>query len=140
MILLDTNIVSEIMRPMPYPTVLSWFNQQQIGQVYVSAVTEAEIRYGAALLPAGRRRTALQKEIEGVFAEDFSDHVLPFDHDAAPHFAAVTAHRRSLGRPIAMADAMIAAIALANGCRLATRNVKDFADTGADVIDPFAEK
>lgn len=140
MILLDTNIVSEIMRPMPDPTVLSWFNQQQIGQVYVSAVTEAEIRYGAALLPAGRRRTALQKEIEGVFAEDFSDQVLPFDHDATPHFAAVTAHRRSLGRPIAMADAMIAAIALANGCRLATRNVKDFADTGADVIDPFAEK
>jgi len=138
MIVLDTNVISELARPAPLCQVSVWLAQQPTDGVYVTSVTEAELRYGLAIMPAGRRRSDLVDRINRLFGNVFLGHVLPFDHDAAPHYAALMAHRRELGRPIATADAMIAAIALANGCKLATRNVTDFEDTGVEVVDPFS--
>ena len=137
MILLDTNVLSELMRPHPSPAVESWLGNRPAGSLFFSAVGEAELRFGLALMPAGRRKDALTAEIEAMLRDDFADRVLPFDRDAARAYAAIAASRRSGGRPIAEADCQIASIARARGMALATRNSRDFADTGIDVLDPW---
>lgn len=137
MIVLDTNVLSEAMRPTPATQVQAWLAAQPPGHLYVTAIAEAELLYGAALLPAGRRRQGLEQAIQRMFAEDFSGRVLAFDRPAAPHYAAIVARRRALGRPIATFDAEIAAIARAIGFAVATRNIADFADLGVELIDPW---
>lgn len=138
MIILDTNVVSEPMRPEPDPRVLAWLAGQDAGALFVTAVTEAELRTGLAIMPEGRRREALGAALEAMLAEDFAGRVLPFEAGAAARaYAVIHATRRSLGRPIAMADAMIAAIARARGMQVATRNVDDFKGTGVEVINPW---
>ncbi len=104
------------------------------------AITEAELLYGAALLPSGKRRSALTAEIEGMLEEDFGGRILPFDRLAAQAFAAIAAARRGAGRPISQADAQIAAIARSRGASLATRNVPDFDSCGVEVINPWSVK
>lgn len=137
MIILDTNVLSEAMRPAPAPVVQAWLARQPPTQLYVTAIAEAELLYGAALLPPGRRRQGLEQAIQRMFAEDFAGRVLSFDRAAAAHYAQIAAARRKAGRPIATFDAEIAAIARAMGFAVATRNATDFADLGIDVIDPW---
>jgi len=140
MIILDTNILSELMRPAPEAVVEQWLAEQPEASVFISAITEAELRYGAKIMPAGKRQTALVAEIEGTIGEDFGGRILPFDSHAAVAFAEIAAQRRQSGRPISQADAQIAAIARSRGASLATRNVSDFEDCGIDVINPWTPR
>jgi predicted nucleic acid-binding protein len=137
MILLDTNILSELMRPAPEKGVEQWLADQPDASVFISAITEAELRYGVALLPAGKRRSALATVIEDMLGEDFTGRILPFDSAAAVAFAEIAATRRQAGRPISQADAQIAAIARSRGASLATRNVSDFAGCEVEIINPW---
>jgi predicted nucleic acid-binding protein len=138
MILLDTNILSELMRPTPEAAVEQWLADQPAASVFISAITEAELRYGLALMPPGKRRSALAVEIENMLGEDFSGRILPFDSPAAIAFAEIAAERRQAGRPISQADAQIAAIARSRGAALATRNVPDFEGCGVEIINPWS--
>ena len=137
MILLDTNVLSELLRPVPEPGVLGWLERQPAMSIYTTTVTQAEILLGVAVMPAGKRRNQLAAAVAAIFAEDFMDRVLPFDGDAAAAFADIVAARRSLGTPISQFDAMIAALARSRGAQLATRNVRDFAHCGIDVVNPW---
>ena len=137
MIVIDTNVVSELMRLTPEPAVMAWFSRQNSAELYLTAVNEAELRAGAAILPAGRRRDRLSAEIDATVREDFAGRVLPFDSAAARAYAAIAASRGSRGRPILDADCQIAAIARSRNMAVATRNVRDFADTGIEVVNPW---
>ena len=139
MILLDTNVVSEMMRPFPAPTVETWIEGQAPEQLYFSAVGEAELHYGAAILPPGRRKDRLASDIENVLHAAFQNRILPFDSDAARAYADIAATLRMVGRPVSMADGQIAAIARARGMAVATRNLRHFASMGIDLIDPWAD-
>ena len=140
MILLDTNVVSELMRPAPAGAVLAWFAAQEAHDLYLSAIGEAELRRGAAMLPAGKRRDQLMTTIDAMIAEDFAGCILPFDSNAAQAFVLVCLERRAAGRPISFADCQIAATARAQGAAIATRNTADFAGCGIAVIDPWAHQ
>ncbi len=135
--LLDTNVLSELLRAQPEPAVLAWFAAQAPDSLFVSAVTQAEMLLGARLLPAGRRRQQLQQALDSMFRDDFGARVLPFDSVAANHFARVVQVRRSAGRPISQFDAQIAAIALSHDCGLATRNVADFEGLSLVLDNPW---
>ena len=137
MILLDTNVLSELMRPEPSGSVTNWLAAQPSSSVFISAVTEAELRYGLALLPEGQRQKRIMAQVEAMLAEDFAGRILPFDSPAAAAYAQLAASRRLTGRPISMADAQIAAIARSRGARVATRNVGDLEECGVDLVDPW---
>lgn len=137
MYVLDTNVVSELMRPTPDPSVEAWVAGHRAADLHFSSIGEAEIRFGVAIMPAGRRREALAAAIDGLMREDFSGRVLPFDSAAARAYAEIAAARRSVGRPVSLADCQIAAIARAHGLALATRNVRDFAGMGIEIADPW---
>ncbi|MCE2486975.1 MAG: PIN domain-containing protein [Desulfurellaceae bacterium] len=139
MIVLDTNVVSELMRPSPAPAVEQWVATRPAASLFFSAVGEAELRYGVAILAAGRRRAALASAIEAMLREDFAGRVLPFDSAAARAYAESAARRCATGRPVAQADAQIAAIARSRGMALATRNVRDFENMGIELLDPWAD-
>lgn len=138
MIVVDTNVVSELMRPAPEPVVLDWFDAHDPAELFLSAVSEAELRTGAAILPRGRRRDRLVEAIDAMIREDFAGRVLPFDSAAARVYAEIAAGRRAAGRPISEADCQIAAIARLRSASLATRNILDFASCGVDLIDPWS--
>ena len=137
MILLDTNVVSELMRPRPAAAVLDWFAARDAAQLFLSAVSEAELRAGAAILPPGRRRDDLTAVIDTMIAADFAGRLLAFDSAAAKAYAVIAASRRAAGRPIAEADCQIAAIARAHGAEVATRNTGDFEGCGVGILDPW---
>ena len=137
-VLLDTNVVSELMRKAPDPTVAVWAAGHRLESLFFSAVGEAELRYGAAILPTGQRRETLVSDIERMLGEAFENRVLPFDSGAARAYADIAARRRSIGRPVAPADCQIAAIARFRRMAVATRNVRDFEDVDIDVVDPWA--
>ena len=137
MILLDTNVISELMRAEPAQIVLDWFGNHEAGDLFISAVTEAELRTGVAILPEGQRRDRLQLAIDAMIYQDFQGRVLPFDSLAAKAYAEIAAQRRAAGHPIAEADCQIAAIAHAHGAAVATRNVADFLGCSVAVIDPW---
>jgi predicted nucleic acid-binding protein len=139
MILIDTNVVSELMRPEPAPAVLAWFGTLDATALHLSAVSEGELRRGAGILPVGRRRNRLIRAIDAMITEDFAGRVLPFDSEAAVAFAAISVGRRAAGRPISFPDCQIAATARAHGAAIATRNVGDFAGCGIEVIDPWGQ-
>ncbi|MDP2677456.1 MAG: type II toxin-antitoxin system VapC family toxin [Rhodoferax sp.] len=124
--MLDTNVLSALMRGQPTAVVLDWFAQNTHNAMHTSAITQAEILTGIALLPSGKRRTALATAAEQMFDQDFADQCLAFDVAAAKHYAVVVAARTRLGQPISTEDAQIAVIALTAGLTLATRNTKDF--------------
>jgi len=135
-IVVDTNVTSELMRPSPAAPVIAWVRGQGPGDLYTTAITVAEVLYGVERLPTGRRRASLKAAAEEVFAA-FADHVLAFDVAAAAEYAALVGDRERDGAPINGFDAQIAAICRAHGAALATRNGKDFRDTGIDLIDPW---
>ncbi|MGH9523889.1 MAG: type II toxin-antitoxin system VapC family toxin [Terriglobales bacterium] len=137
MIIVDTNVLSELMRVPPATAVMDWFAAQHATSLYTTAISEAEIYYGIELLPKGRRREQLRKAADSMFAEDFANRVLGFDSDAARAFSTIAALRRSAGRPISYADAQILAIARSHSAKVATRNTADFEGCGVDLLDPW---
>lgn len=139
MIVLDTNVLSELMRPAPAGAVLRWIEQQADEDLFISAITMAEILHGIARLPEGKRKQHLAVQALEMFEEDFADHILPFDADAAAAYAQLVTAREQSGKPVALADAQIAAICRSQQAGLATRNIKDFAETGVEIINPWDE-
>lgn len=137
MIVLDTNIISELMRPAPNQDVRHWANDVSPSDLFTTTVTQAEILTGVALLPQGRKRDALMTAAEKVFSLIFADQILSFDSAAAEHYAVVSSERRKAGRPMQSFDAQIAAIARSCGAALATRNTRDFEGCGIDLVNPW---
>ena len=138
MVLLDTNVLSELMRPDPNEGVVRWIDEQPDDEVWVSAVTVGEIQLGVALLPQGRRKQLLTKIADQMLKEEFSEKCLPFDFEAAGEYAKIVASRNHQGRPVTVEDAQIAAIAITADIVLATRNTKDFLGIeGLKLINPW---
>lgn len=137
MIIIDTNVVSELMRASPDPAVLAWFAGHAANKLFLTAISEAELRTGAAILPAGQRRDRLIGAIDAMIEQDFAGRILPVDSPAARSYAEIAAARRVAGKPIMDADCQIAAISRACGAAIATRNVKDFEGCGIDIINPW---
>ncbi|MBL8957206.1 MAG: type II toxin-antitoxin system VapC family toxin [Myxococcaceae bacterium] len=137
MIVLDTNVLAELMRPAPSEAVLAWYARQPLAELFTTAITESEILTGLALLPRGRRRAALEAAAQGVF-DELGDQLLPFDSNAARAFAEIEVDCRRAGRPITRADAEIAAISRSLGAALATRNLDDFTHCGVVLVDPWS--
>ena len=137
MILLDTNVISELTRTRPDPRVLSWLDNLDPQDIAITAMNEAEILHGLARLPDGRRKQELQDSWEAVKAELLTGRIWPFSSEAAHWYGALVSHRDRLGLPIDTADAVIAAIALEHGAQLATGNTKDFAELGLVLINPW---
>ncbi|MEM5277566.1 type II toxin-antitoxin system VapC family toxin [Cupriavidus taiwanensis] len=138
MIVLDTNVLSELMRVQAEPAVVCWLDRQEQDFV-VTAVTVAELLYGIARLPEGRRKTALRDAALQMLDEEFADRLLAFDADAAVHYAALVSRRERAGRPISMADAQIAAICLNHAATLATRNTRDFEGVDIRLANPWSD-
>ena len=137
MVVIDTNIVSELMRAEPSAEVLAWMDDRPPRELFVTAVTEAEVRTGIALLPEGRRRRSLAEACERAFGSLFAGRVLPFDSDAARAYAEIVAAGRVRGHPVSQADGQIGAIARARGMAVATRNIRDFENMGIEIYDPW---
>lgn len=136
--LLDTNVLSEFMRPQPAEAVTAWLDRLLSEHVWTCAISRAEITLGLALMPAGKRQAVLALAAQAMFEEDFAGRCLPFDERAALHYAAIVARRTRMGRPISTEDAQIAAIAFAHNLTLATRNVSDFEGIdGLQIINPW---
>ena len=140
MIILDTNVVSELMLPSPNAGVVEWVARQSVPSLYLSAISEAELRYGAEILPVGQRRARLIAEIEGMLSEEFSGRILPFDSAAAQSYALIAADRRAAGYPISQADCQIAAIARSLGASVATRDTDGFEGCGVEIINPWSNE
>lgn len=139
MIILDTNVISELMRRTPAVAVTRWIDGLPTASLYTTAITQAEILHGVLLLPRGKRRDAIAAAAASMFEQDFAARVLPFGSDAARAYAEIAAARRRAGKPISAFDAQIAAIARASSAGVATRNVDDFEGCGIHVTDPWRE-
>ena len=138
MIVLDTNVISEMLRVVPSPEVARWIVVQPAYELSVTAVTEAEIRVGVTMMPTGKRKAQLQAIVDQILGQVFAGRILAFDSAAAVVYAEISANRRSMGRPISPFDAQIAAIAKANGAQaIVTRNITDFADLDVTLINPW---
>jgi predicted nucleic acid-binding protein len=137
MIVLDTNVISELFRPEPERKVMDWLADLPGEIIYTTAVTRGEILFGLYCLPDGRRKTDLLQQLTLLFDQKLAQHVLDYDGPAADAHARFAATRKARGRPVAMADAMIAGIAHSRGAALATRNVRDFEGCGVSLIDPW---
>jgi toxin FitB len=136
-IVLDTNVISELMRTEPNQAVFAWASMHPRSMLFTTSVNKAEIFYGIVSLPSGRRRSALFELAEAMFADDFLDRVLPFDAIAAVHYANIVTSRQQAGRPIEPFDAQIAATALVFGADIATRDIGGFSGCGLTVINPW---
>ena len=137
MILLDTNIVSEVMRRKPSDRVLSWLNLRNNAELFVSSITIAEICYGLRILPVGQRRKQLETHFEQFIAQGFTGRIIEFDESAARVYAEIMGLRKEKGRPMSLPDGQIAAVARTNQLSLATRNIRDFAHCEIELINPF---
>lgn len=137
MILLDTNVVSEPLKPLPSPAVLAWIDAQAVETLYLSAITLAELRFGIAIMPVGKRKNSLRQQLEERVLPLFAARILPFDTCAANAHAALRARARVAGFAMGLADAYIAAIAAAHGFTIATRDTKPFQISGLNVVDPW---
>lgn len=137
MIVLDTNVFSEPLRPVPSEAVMQWLHALPRSEVFITTVTQAEVLYGIEILPAGNRRSRLSDTIENIFENTYCDRVLPFDHASARVYAKIAAQRRSLGRAVPQLDLMIAAICASRGATLATRNTADFEHCGIPLVNPW---
>lgn len=140
MILLDTNIVSELMKAAPSERVLAWLNNQENVHLYVCAITVAEISYGLSVLPNGKRRKLLEMRFEQFLNQAFAGRVLAFDESAGHIYGNLMGYRKEQGQPFSILDGQIAAIALVNNFAVATRNTKDFTNLGIELINPFVVK
>jgi len=136
-IVLDTNVLSELVRPAPSPEVIAWIDAQDSTDLVITALTAAEVRAGVALLPSGRRKQDVGLRMESLLTETFAGFVLAFDIDSSEHYAEIVANRSRAGRPISTFDAQIAAVCRQHDALLATRNTADFTDTGVQLINPW---
>ena len=139
MIIFDTNVVSELMLPNPNPNVSIWAARQELSTIFTTTISEAELRFGVEILPAGRRRDGLLEVVEDILRSQFHNRILPFDSPAAKAYAVIAANRRAAGRPINHSDCQIAAIARVNNAPVATRDVRDFNNIGIEVINPWTD-
>jgi len=137
MIVIDTNVVSEIVKPRPAQAVVEWFESQTPQDLYTTTITQAEVLYGIELMPKGRRRGELQEAMARIFSQTFEDRVLTFDEGSAYAFAMIAASQRTAGRTTSDLDLQIAAIALSRGATLASRNTKDFLGCGVELMNPW---
>lgn len=137
MIILDTNVLSELMKPNKSQAVSNWTKQQPLLSLFTTTITQAEILYGITLLSEGKRRYELSQVAQLMFSEDFYGRILTFDQNAAVAFANIASQRRKNGTPISQADAQIAAICYTHGATIATRNVSDFQGCGINIINPW---
>jgi predicted nucleic acid-binding protein len=137
MIILDSNVVSELMRPAPEPRVLRWLDSQAAEDLHVTAVTVAEILYGVDLISAGRRREVVRAATENMFEAVFADRILSFEDRAARSFSQIASSRRRQGKPISELDAQVAAITRVHGATLATRNPYVFEGCGVRLVNPW---
>jgi toxin FitB len=137
MIILDTNVLSELMRPAPAREVVRWISGRPTSSFYTTSITESEILLGVRLLPSGKRQAAFEAAALALFNEEFAGRVIPFGSDAASCYAVIAADRQRRGQPISHFDAQIAAIARSADATLATRNVSDFEGCGVRVVDPW---
>ena len=140
MIVLDTNVLSALMRREPEPTVVAWLDRQPSESVWTTAVTVFEIRFGLELLPASRRRRQLEDAFARAVTEDFAGRVLPFDQEAAREAALRAAERRTSGKPVDFRDIQIAGVVAARRATLATHNVRHFQGLGIELVDPWAHR
>lgn len=139
MIILDTNVVSEPMRPHGNPAVLRWLDQQADETLYLTATSFAELLLGVEILPKGKRKAGMAAALAGLIAELFGSRILPFDAAAASHYASLVGRARAAGHAVGVADGQIAAIAAANGFAVATRDASPFQVTGVPVVNPWKE-
>ncbi|MBT3556968.1 MAG: type II toxin-antitoxin system VapC family toxin [Rhodospirillales bacterium] len=137
MIIVDTNVLSELMRHEPDPSVVGWVKAQATTSLFATTITQAEILYGIRLLPHSKRRAEIEEAAREMFQADFTGRVLPFDGDAAQAYAEIVVARREEGRPISQFDAQIAAISFSRNSIVATRNISDFEGCGIQLIDPW---
>ena len=137
MIILDTNVLSALMRTAPEPAVVRWLDRQPVESIWITSITLFETRLGLALMPRGRRRQTLEAAVEQLLQEDLENRVLDFDAAAATAAAELAATRQRAGRPVDVRDTQIAGIALARRATLATRNLRHFQDSGLALIDPW---
>ena len=137
MLVLDTNVLSELMKPQSSGEVSSWLEMQEPSQLFTTAITQAEILSGIATLPAGKRRRAIGAAAQAMFTDDLEGRVLAFDGLAAASYAEIFARRRAAGRPAATLDLMVAAIALSHGASIVTRDVSGFEGFGLAVVNPW---
>ncbi len=137
MIVIDTNVISELWKATPDPSVLAWIDAQMVETLYLSAITVAELRFGLAEMPAGKRRAIYQERLEKEVLPAFAGRILPFDLDASQAYADLMAHARAAGKAIGMADGYIAATAAARGHIIATRNTGPFEAAGLNIINPW---
>lgn len=137
MIVLDTNVISEVMRQTPAPAVVAWLDHQATDNLYLTAVTVAEISYGLRVLPEGTRRRELSRRFRSFLTQGFEGRVLSFDGSAANTYAEIMGHRKEIGRPMGILDGQIAAVARCHGMGVATRNVRDFEACEVNVVNPF---
>ncbi len=137
MIVLDTNVVSELMRPQPAPSVLAWVNAQPADQLWLCSLVVAELLYGLGRLPDCDRKRQLANAVEAMVFDDFAGRTLPFDLEAAAAYAQLVVQREKAGQTIAMADAQIGAVCAVHGAQLATRNTRDFTGLGLNLINPW---
>jgi predicted nucleic acid-binding protein len=137
MIIVDTNVLSEAMRERPELRVAAWLDQQPEAEMFTTAITKAEILYGIAISPPGKKRAARETAAEYIFSGPFSGRILPFEDDATIYYAQISAERRAHGREMNQADALIAAITRLYGATLATRNSPDFEDCGIRLVNPW---
>jgi toxin FitB len=138
MIVLDTNVISEVIKPDPSAKVIDWLARELPSNIFTTAITQSELLYGIELMPRGKRRAALETAIIKILKEIMGDRILPFDSQAAEVYARIAASRRSIGKPISEPDAQIAAIVHSRGASLATRNIGDFQHCGIKVVNPWA--
>lgn len=138
MIVVDTNVVSEFMVSPPAQTVLEWLNAQDAADLYLTTISIAEISFGLRVMPDGQRRRLLSDRFEQFLGAAFASRILSFDEDTARAYGEIRGHRRELGRPMSAFDGQIAAIARTRGFAMATRNIRDFADCGLELINPFS--
>lgn len=137
MIVLDTNVLSELAKPAPDPSVIEWVDTQDSSELVITALTAAEVRAGVALLPEGRRRAEVEARMEPIITDTFGGYVLPFDVESSVSYAEILAARTRDGRPISIFDAQIAAVCRQYVAVLATRNTSDFTDTFISLVNPW---
>ena len=139
MIVLDTNVISELIRPEPAPQVVQWVDSQTSPELVTTSITTAELRAGVAVLPRGRRKDTIARQVERLINDIFGGYVIPFDAESSTYYADIVATGRRRGRPMSALDTQIAAICRQHSATLATRNVADFSTAKISILNPWAE-
>lgn len=137
MIILDTNIISEMMKPYPSDNLISWLDQEDVSKLYITTITIAEISYGINALPEGNKKVLIAEAFSRTIMSGFELRIYPFDESSAYLYGKIMADRKKKGRPLSIPDGQISAIALSRNCTVATRNVNDFVNSGIDIVNPF---